>query len=488
MAKEASSERGGTGFTSMLSPVSSVIRRSPVTVPIAATVREALQVMDQMRIGSIIVIDPANGLPLGIFTLQDLLRRVVLENGELDQPIACVMTAGLLTLRPSATAYQAALTMARRGVRHLLVVDAAGKLLGIVSQNDLFTLQRTGVTNLSEEIRTAPDVAALQAAAREIRRLAGAMLAQGTGAETLTHFVSTLNDVLTSRVLEIVLDEMEVPAVHWCWIALGSEGRLEQTFSTDQDNGIIFEAEHPEDTTHLREKFLPFALRVNTILDACGFPLCKGKIMASNPEWCLSLDEWQRKFHDWIQRPEPEALLSASIFFDFRALYGNADLSDRLREWLLQHAPGNPLFLRHMGQNALSSRPPLGLIRDFSFDDSKEFPHTLELKLYGARPFIDAARILALANRVAETSTAQRLRSIAEQAAWGTDDLAAMIEGFYFIQLLRLRNQANPDPKVHPNRIDPEQLNELDRQILKEAFKQGRKLQQRLALDYNLDY
>jgi len=488
LSDEIHSEKTGTGFTSMLSPVSSVVRRSPVTVPLQATVREALKVMDQARIGSIVVIDAANDLPLGIFTLQDLLRRVVLEDGDLDQPIACVMTAGLLTLRPSATAYQAALTMARRGVRHLLVVDGAGKLLGIVSQNDLFTLQRAGVTNLSEEIRTAPDVAGLQAAAREIRRLAGAMLAQGTGAETLTHFVSTLNDVLTSRVLELVLDEMEVPAVHWCWIALGSEGRLEQTFSTDQDNGIIFEVEKPEEAPAMREKFLPFAQRVNAILDACGFPLCKGKIMAGNPDWCLSLAEWQRKFGDWISRPEPEALLSASIFFDFRALYGNADLSDALRDWLLQHAKASPLFLRHMAQNALTCRPPLGLIRDFTFDESKEFPRTLELKLYGARPFIDAARILALANGVGETSTAQRLRAIAEKAAWGSDDLAATIEGFYFIQLLRLRRQANPDPKAHPNRIDPETLNELDRQILKEAFKQGRKLQMRLALDYNIDY
>jgi CBS domain-containing protein len=486
LGNETTSSAGGGDFTSMLSPVVSVIRRAPITVPMQASLREALATMDRMRIGSIVVTDQESGQPVGIFTLRDLLHRVVLDEGDLDQPIACVMTAGLLTLKPNATAYQAALTMARRGVRHLVVVDG-DKLLGIVSQNDLFTLQRAGVTNLSEEIRSAPDLAALRQAAEEIRRLARGMLAQGTGAETLTHFVSTLNDVLTSRIIEMVLDQCEVPDVRWCWIALGSEGRLEQTFSTDQDNGIIFFADRTSDAPELRERFLPFARRVNEMLDACGFPLCQGKIMASNPEWCLSLGEWERKFAHWIDSPEPQALLSASIFFDFRALYGDQDLADRLRQWLLDAVDASPVFLRHMAQNAVSVRPPLGVIRDFVFDDSREFPRTLELKKYGARIFIDAARIMSLAHHVDETSTAQRLRAISEHARFASDDLAAMVDGFYFIQLLRLRRQAGGDAR-EPNRIDPAALNELDRQILKEAFKQAKKLQQRLALEYRLDY
>ncbi|HXH03925.1 MAG TPA: DUF294 nucleotidyltransferase-like domain-containing protein [Candidatus Competibacteraceae bacterium] len=477
----------GAEVLTMLSPLGAIIRREPITVPLQASVREALETMERMRIGSIIVADPQTRVPLGIFTLQDLLRRVTLPGGDLQQPIAGVMTCGLITLKPQATAYQAALTMARHGVRHVLVVDGEERLVGIVSQNDLFTLQRVGVKEISTGIRLARDEAGLQHAAQEIRRLADSMLAQDVGAETLTHFISTLNDLLTVRTIELTADEFALPTVRLCWIAMGSEGRLEQTFSTDQDNGIIFEAADDAEAERIRQALLPFAQAVNKKLDACGFPLCKGNIMAGNPQWCLSLDQWRRTFYQWIHEAKPEALLNAAIFFDFRPLYGDEILAERLREWLLSVTGANPLFLRQMAENALQCQPPLGLIRDFVFDHSKEFPHTIDLKMYGSRPFVDAARIFSLAHGVPHTSTAERLRAVADTMHFNRDEIAAAIEGFYFIQRLRLRNQQRSQlGQAGANRIDPGQLNELDRHILKEAFKQARKLQTRLRLGYQL--
>lgn len=474
-------------YQTMYSPLASVIRRAPVTVTPQASVREALETMERNRIGSIVVAEAESGIPVGIFTLQDLLRRIALQKCDLEQTIANVMTRDLVTLKPQATAYQAALTMARRGLRHLLVVDGEGRLVGIVSQNDLFALQRVGVKEVSNEIRAANDITSLKHSAAEIRRLADNMLTQGVGAEQLTHFISTLNDLLTLRIIELALPEFELPRVRWCWIALGSEGRFEQTFSTDQDNGIVFEVLDAAAVEETRQRFLPFAQAVNNKLDACGFPLCKGNIMAGNPEWCLSLDEWQRKFAGWMREAQPQALLFASIFFDFRPLYGDEALSEALRDWLLSASGGNPLFLRQMTENALQCQPPLGFIRDFVYDDNKEFPHTIDLKMYGSRPFVDAARIFALAGGVEDTSTAQRLRAVAASMDLGGDDVAAVIDGFYYIQLLRLRHQHKIDgEQAGANRINPDELNELDRHILKEAFKQARKLQSRLKLDYQL--
>lgn len=474
-------------FHAMYSPLGSLIRRRPVTVPLDASVRHAIEIMDRMRIGSVIVADAEGKLPLGIFTLRDLLHRVTLPGCDLDQPIAAVMTGGVITAKPQTTAYQAALVMARRGLHHLLVVDEEGSLIGIVSQNDLFALQRTGLKDVTNDIREAKDLAALQACARDIRRMADTMLGQGTAAEQLTHFISTLNDLLTLRIIELTHDEFDLPQVKWCWIALGSEGRYEQTFSTDQDNGIIFEESAGKGAESVRNSLLPFAQAVNRKLDACGFPLCKGGIMAGNAEWCLSLEEWRAKFSRWLQQPEPKALLNAAIFFDFRPLYGDEDLSDTLRGWLQDASRSASLFLRLMTENALQCQPPLGLIRDFVFDDNKEFPHTIDLKMYGSRPFVDAARIMALANGVGHTGTAQRLRGVAEAAGHGGDDVAAIIDGFYYIQSLRLRHQHETDGgQAGANRIDPDALNELDRHILKESFKQARKLQSRLKLDYQL--
>jgi CBS domain-containing protein len=471
---------------SMYSPLSAVLRRKPVSCAPDTRMRDVLELMRGQRIGSMLVVDPATAAPLGIFTLRDLLTKVAVGECDLEQLIEQVMTRDLITLEPHVSAYQAAVTMARHGVRHIVVVEA-GRLVGVVSENDLFNLQRVGVKELSVEIQEAGDLGALQQVARDIRTLARSMLQNGVGAEPLTQLISTLNDLLTLRIIEVVKERHALPPARLCWLALGSEGRFEQTVSTDQDNGLIFEATAGADPEQMRRALLPFAREVNELLDACGFPLCKGNVMASNPQWCLSLDEWRRTFFGWINTPQPEALLNVGIFFDFRALWGEASLADALRDWVLGAAHEGNLFLHLMARNALDARPPLGIIRDFVFDDSKEFPHTIDLKLYGARPFVDGARLLALAHGIAHTNTAQRLRLAAEKIDLGSDDVAAMIEGFNFIQGLRLRRQqAAEGTAAGVNRVDPRELNELDRHVLKEAFRQGRKLQQRIALDYRL--
>ena len=468
------------------SPLAAMIRRKPITATPETSLREAVQAMSEHRVGSIIVVEPESGRPIGIFTLRDLLHRVAAKSCDLDQLIMSVMSdSGLLMLNWRATVYQAALIMARHGVHHVIVVDSAEKLVGIVSQDDIYELQSGGGKAISGAIRSARDMEALIAAAQEIRRLAELTLNEGGAAETLTQLISSLNDHLTVRLIELTKLDFELPKVRWTWLAFGSEGRYEQTLSTDQDNGLVFAA--PADQVEaVRQMFLPFAAEVNKRLDACGFPLCKGNVMASNPELCLSLDEWQQRYNGWLRSNSPQSLLNATIYFDFRPLYGDEALTEALSEWLRQHVPGASLFLRLMCENALSVKPPLGMIRDFTFDVCETFPHTIDLKTYGARLFVDAARIFALANGIQETSTIVRLRAAAEAGKLGRDDIHAIIDGFHFLQQLRLRQQRTGSAMGQANRIDPEQLNELDRFVLKEAFKQAKKLQGRIQMDYRL--
>ena len=392
------------------------------------------------------------------------------------------------TLPESSHVQDAAMAMAMRGIRHVLVVDVEGVLAGVVSERDLFTLQRVGLRQIRESIESAPDLDTLKQAGNDVRQLAFNMLAQGVGAEHMTQFISALNDTVTRRVIALNLINHDFYGVEWAWLAFGSEGRDEQTFSTDQDNGIIFICTDMMDCEQLTLRFLDFARDVNRDLDICGFPLCKGNIMASNPQWCLTLEAWQEKFSTWISRPDPVAVLNATIFFDFRPLYGDAYLADRLRLHLLAEAQGNPIFLRTMAVNALQVSAPLGLFRDFVTDHDAAHPGTVDLKVYGARLFIDVARILALAKGVHNTNTPQRMRMVAVKQGQDADDIAAVMEAFNFIQLLRLRHQhlENESGEVPHNRINPDELNELDRRILKESFKQARKYQQRLKLDYQL--
>lgn len=468
----------------MYSPLSAIVRRDPVTVPLDATVRSTLETMERAGLDFVVVADRERRWPLGVFTLRDLVQRVALPGGDLEQPVAAVMTAGFTTLPPEASAHQAALAMARSGVRTVVVVDPEGRLAGVVSQEDLFGLQRVGLGQIGREIQAAREVEDLRRVVPGIRRLADGLMAQGIGAETLTHFVSTLNDLLTIRLIEVIADRFELPPVPMCWVALGSEGRLEQTFATDQDNGIVFEAE-PGEAERVRQGLLPFARAVNQALAVCGFELCKGEVMAGNPRWCLALEEWQRAFAGWIGTPQPTALLNACIFFDLRPVYGREALAARLRAWVLAAAARSPLFLRGMAQGALRSRPPLGLFRRFVCTSSPGFPHTIDLKLRGSCPYVDAARVFALAHGVPHTSTAQRLRALAEALHIDAADLAAEVDGFYFIHLQRLRHQCRPGvPAAAANLLDPRELGDLDRHILRDAFLQARRLQERLALDF----
>jgi len=488
LAMQAQFSQVSTEQQTFSSPLSAVIRREPVTCLPDTPIRVALQMMRDAHLGSMIVV-ASSGKPLGIFTLRDLLDRVVLPELSIDEPISKVMSREPIVLPPESLVYEAAMVMAKEGFRHVLVTEPNGKLRGILSERDLFSLQRVGLRQISAAIRQAENVSALIDLSKDIRLLTHNMMAQGVAAEQLTQLISTLNDLLTARIIELELissglQETNACQTALCWLALGSEGRLEQTFYTDQDNGIIFTVPVGETADSMRAILLPVARRINEALASCGFPLCKGGVMASNPKWCLSTDEWQDIFFQWIDHGSPEDLLNASIFFDFRALYGNARLSDRLRSWLSNQVSTTPRFLHQMAANALINRPPLGVLRDFVVGQK----HTLDIKLNGTTPFVDAARIFSLASGSSATSTVQRLRDIAAPLHIGTTEIEGWIDAFHFLQMMRLLHQheCTAQGKEMDNQIDPERLNELDRRILKEAFRQARKMQSRLAMDYKL--
>ena len=444
--------------------------------------RAVLEQMAEKHIGCMVIVDTAHR-PVGILTQSDIIPRVVLAEADLAAPIESLMTAKPFTVPTTATAYDAALEMATHGIQHLVVVDSQGRAAGVVSERDLFSLQRISLRQIRASIDGATGIDTLERAARDIRQLALNLIAQGIAAEQLTQFISALNDALTRRIIDIELERHGLQDVDYAWFAFGSEGRHEQTLSTDQDNGLLFCAPDGQ-AEALRPRLLAFADDVNKHLAACGFPLCKGNIMASNPELCLSFDEWQQRFAKWIRTPEPQALLNASIYFDFRVLAGNERHGEALRDWLNEAARKNQTFLRLMAENALKVTPPLGRFRDFVVDGDG----LIDLKKSGARLFVDAARIFALRAEVGASSTAQRLRQAGAKMGIRSEEISAILDGFHFIQLLRLRSQHLDTEHDAPgdNCVRPEELNELDRRILKEAFRQARKLQLRLKLDYQL--
>lgn len=479
----------GVSAFSLLQPLRALIRRPPVVHAPETPLREALEHMHRERIGSIVVANKADMRPLGIITFSDVLGRIVLQGGDLSVPLADVMSTRLVALAAEASAHDAVLAMARRAVRYVLVVDKGegGRLLGVVSRGDLYSAQRIASEDVVNAVISARSISELAVAAAGTREFAARLVAQGLAAEHVIQWITSLNDLVSLQAIDLIKARFELPELPWCWLAFGSEGRFEQTLATDQDNGLIFAVPPGEDADGIRQRFLPFAQAVNQALDDCGFPLCRGQIMAGNPQWCLSEAEWRGRFAAWIACGDPKALLNASIFFDFRPLYGEAELAATLRTWLLEQAKNNGIFLRLMAINALHCQPPLGLIRPFVLDRKNDPPNTIDLKQSGTRPYVDAARLYSLAHGVAATGTVERLRALSHLEAFSGDDLQAAIDGFLLVQRLRLSNQQRIGAQSKAvNRLNPYQLNTLERRFLRDAFGQAKQLQQRLKADYRL--
>lgn len=482
----AASAHDVTGDSSLNTQLRALLPPNRISCESATSIRDAMQMMEGAQRRSIAVVDE-HQRPIGILTLRDVMTRIALPQVNIDSPIGEVMTRITQTLGPDDFAFEAALQMAQSGIGHVCVVEA-GRFVGIVSERDLFSLQRVGLGNLSRAIKRADDLPTLKQLSADVQSLVQQMMAQGASVEQLTQIISTLNDHLTRRVILLALGHHGRPDIPFTWLSFGSEGRLEQTLKTDQDNGILFLPAPGQSDEEARTQLLPLATFINNALAEIGFPLCPGNIMASNPECCLSLEEWKQRFSRWLDNNNPQNLLKSSIFFDFRPLYGPEDGVEQLRHWLLEKTAANSLFRRFMAQNSLRNRPPLGLFGDFKLASHGGQHKGIDLKLQGITPFVDGARLIALEQRLAQTNTLQRLDGAARVGALRRDEADAWIQAYGYIQLLRMRNHQRQaeQGETMSNFLEPESLNALDRRILKEAFRQARKLQTRIAMDYQL--
>ena len=483
--QQKAAETLGTQY-SLNTRLGELAMRHPVTCAPTATLRDAVHLMHEQQVGSIVVVDEHKA-PLGIFTLRDL-RQVVADGLEdFNQAIELHMTPAPFYLSPDHSAFDAAIAMAERHIAHVCLVKDQ-RLCGVVSERDLFSLQRVDLVHLARTIRHAPRLDALISLRGEIGQLVERMLAHGASSTQITHIITQLNDHTVCRVIELVLADKGDPGVPFTWLCFGSEGRREQTLHTDQDNGILFDARDAAHAAEIRGLLLPLAQQINQSLALCGFTLCKGNIMAGNPELCLSRAEWARRFAAFIREATPENLLKSSIYFDLRVVWGDEQGCEQLRQGILDQVADNRLFQRMMAENALRQRPPVGRFRDFVLTRKGSDKATLDLKVQGLTPFVDGARLLALANGIAANNTLERLRQLVEHEVIERLDGAAYEEAYHFIQQTRMQQHQLQTRENQPysNRVDPDSLNHLDRRILRESLRQAQRLQSSLALRYQL--
>lgn len=245
--------------------------RHPVTCSPATPLREAVTLMHEQQVGSIVVVNEQKA-PLGIFTLRDLRQVVADGTSDFNQPIDRHMIHAPFFLTPDHSAFDAAIAMTERHIAHVCLVKDQ-RLCGVVSERDLFSLQRVDLVHLARTIRSAPRVENLVALRGEIGQLVERMLAHGASSTQITHIITLLNDHTVCRVIELTLADKGDPGIPFSWLCFGSEGRREQTLYTDQDNGILFEARDAVQAAEIRSKLLPIAQQINQSLALCGLPV-----------------------------------------------------------------------------------------------------------------------------------------------------------------------------------------------------------------------
>lgn len=446
-------------------PVSSAIAAPPVMLPPTTPVGETVARMARERIPAILVAD-ADRRPLGILTEADVTRRVAYSLPA-DAPLSAAMTAPVIACAADEGLWRAVALMRTRGFRFMPVVDAAGACTGMLSIVEAMTAASGNL--LAHLDALAGDEAAVK---RAQAGLAATLLAEGVPAVEVVSLASEINLDLHRMILERVLAAHGTPPVPFTLLVMGSAGRGESLLRPDQDNGFILGAHADSEAAAVDAWFAPFAAAFNAALDAAGFPLCTGEVMARNPMWRRTLAGWQQAFGSWAQQRAEAALLHADIAFDFRPAWGDPAPAAALRRHLHRVVDAAPALLAALAQQ--DSRFGVGLTLWGGFADDEPGPGTrTDLKLHGLMPLVAAARLLALRQGVPDVSTPGRIAGIAATGALTAGEAERLRAAFLTLLDAVLRQQLADHAAGLPpgNLVDTAALPKADRARLRDALK-----------------
>jgi CBS domain-containing protein len=453
-------------------PVSQLLRRPAVWVEEGATVGEAARIMGTERISSVLV----RAQPPGIVTDRDLRTKVLGAGLGPEVPVTRVMTRPLRTAPGETPLYDAWSVLLEAGLHHL-PITRDGEIVGVLTSTDVLRSTSQGPVAVLRGIERLPSRASLPGYAKRLTEMASSLVAGGLDATVIAGLVARLNDALLRPILRWAEADLGPPPAPYAWIVFGSEGRMEQTLLTDQDNALVYA---DEGAAH-GEWYRALAERVNADLEAAGFPPCPGGYMAR--QWHGPLSDWKQRFEGWIEVPAPKALLVASIFFDFRCVGGTLDLEPL--EALLERAAQRPVFLRLLAADALDMHPPPGLLLRLKGESS-----VVDLKGHGLSPIVSTARRFALQAGTRARGTLARLDRAQRAGLLEAEDAATISESYRFLLGLRLRLQLRMASEGRPitSKVKLAELGEIERSRLKDAFRAIRHWQERSAFQFGIDF
>lgn len=460
-----------------------LISRPPLILDAATSARDAAVEIGNENISGVLVTGPAGEHPertyqdgdgearelLGILTDSDFRERVVAQGRSVDTPLADLVDSRIISVQSDATAYDAMLVMLRSNVQHLPVLHRR-EPVALLHLTDLIRYQTNSSLYLVSTIFSQTTAAGLERLKPDVEAAFLQMVDEGSSSQMIGSAMATIGRAFSRRLLELAEKELGPPPVPYCFIALGSMARNEQTVVTDQDNALVLDDRfRPEQHD---DYFALLAKRVSDGLAGCGYTYCTGGIMATNQQWRQPLRVWKDYFRDWINNPDPQRLLHSSIFFDLDSVYGEHEFALALQDLIAEQAPKNTLFLAAMARNALNRTPPIGFFRNFVMEKDGRQNNTIDAKRRGTAPMTDLIRVHALACGTRAQNSFDRLTAIDNTQLLPSGVGDRLRYAFEFIAMMRIRQQALNLRQEQPpdNKVNPEAISSSERHHLKDAF------------------
>ena len=448
-------------------PVTSLLRGEPVFCDPDTSIREAARLMTAEGVTAILV-SARDGL--GIVTDADLRNRVVAHGVSPEALASSIMTTPVKTISAEMLAPQASIEMMEAGVNHLPVVDARGRVLGVISAGSLMNLDALSPFALRQSLAAARSASELADTAAGLPRLVVTLLDAGLDAAALTRVITLLSDAMTVRLLDLAGERHGPPPVAYAWLALGSTARQELTLASDQDNALAYaDADDPTIDAY----FQSVTTDVNAGLALCGFSLDPSGVLAQDGHWRMSRARWSTVFTDSLAETDWRHVLRASIAFDFRHVAGDLSIAPELSS-LMHEAPRHRGFMDGLAHMASQIRSPLGF--------RQRMTGPIDIKKSALLPIVNLARFYAFSLGIGASGTLERLIAVQETGRYDDELIQSLRDAFSTVSHLRLRHHAAAIREGRPpnNAVETANLRPLARVNLHEALRMIAAAQARL--------
>ena len=456
------------------SKVTTLLTREAVIFTNDTSIQSVAKMMAEENVSAALITDPdmedeQGGSFVGIITEKDLCAKVIAEGVDINNPVSEVMSNELISLDHNAYIFEAMLLMLRYNVHHLPILKNK-QPIGLLEVADIIRYESQNSLLFVSSIFQQHTIEDLVLLSPQLKDCFVRMVNEDANSHMIGRAMSEIGRSFKQRLLELAEEKLGPPPIPYCFLALGSMARDEQLIVTDQDNAIILDNSYNE-AKH-GGYFAELATFVCDGLAACGYSYCTGKIMATTPEYRKTQSQWEECFADWIDNPNPKALLNCSIFFDLNGVFGRIKWAEQLNAFIVRRAKKNNRFLACLARNALNRTPPLGFFKDFVMEKDGRHNNSINLKRRGTAPLADLIRVHALAIGSQSQNSFQRLEDIIEAGILPKSKGEDLKHAMELISLVRLRHQAlDIESEIEPdNNIEPENMSDLERRNLKDAF------------------